>query len=172
MRLSILLATLLGAPVAHAAAQNSPLQPGQRVRVTVPSWHVSKQQTAFQRMAGDTLVLLSASYALADVARLDVHAGRKSHTWLGVGIGSLVGVGVGIGIYQAAGGSSTCPAADPATCTLAVAGIGALGGALLGAVVGGSIKTDKWEEVPLDHWRIGIAPTRHGRVGLGASLSF
>jgi hypothetical protein len=39
-------------------------------------------------------------------------------------------------------------------------------------MVGGSIKTDRWREVPLDRLRVGFAPQRDGRFGLGASVRF
>jgi hypothetical protein len=55
----------------------------------------------------------------------------------------------------------------------AVAGAVLLGaaGALTGVVIGALIKTDKWEEVPLDGLRVSIA-TRGGGVGVGIRLGF
>ncbi len=45
-------------------------------------------------------------------------------------------------------------------------------GAGLGALVGLLIKTDRWEEVPLNRFRVSFAPQRDGRFALGASVSF
>jgi hypothetical protein len=171
MRFSTLLATLLVAPVAAVAAQDVPLQPGQRVRVTVPSADVSKQQATFQRVAGDTLVLSSASHAIADVTRLDVHAGRRSNTVVGAFIGALVLGSASLVTVEAVcnSGQMTC-GSENAT---AIAGaLGVVGGALLGAAIGSAVKSDKWEEAPLDRWRVGVAPTPDGRIGFAVSLTF
>jgi len=168
VRLVPLFAVLLLAPFADAIAQEQPLQPGQRVRVTVPSLDVNKHKTTFQRLHGDTLVFSSASYAVSDVTRLDVHSGRKSHTWAGAGIGFLVGaVGGGIAGHQ----FGLCED-NKAECALGGAGVFGLGGSLLGAAVGGFVwKTDKWQEVPLDRLRVSVVPTRNG-IGIGARIAF
>jgi len=42
----------------------------------------------------------------------------------------------------------------------------------LGAVIGALIKTDRWEEVPLDALRVSFVPQRDGRFGLGMSVRF
>jgi hypothetical protein len=169
MRFSILLAALLVVPLADTAAQDLLPQPGQRVRVTVPTVDVSKEQATFQRVAGDTLVLSSASYALADVTRLDVFAGRHGHPWNGMLVGFLGGAVAGAGIAVAA--------TDPedefyGLVVLVGAGIGAGGGLLIGTAVGASIKTDKWEQVPLDRLQVRPVATRNGHLGLAVSLSF
>jgi len=46
-------------------------------------------------------------------------------------------------------------------------GVGAISGALLGAVVDAMIRTDKCEEVPLDRFRVSVVPQRGGRLGFG-----
>ena len=51
------------------------------------------------------------------------------------------------------------------------AGLGALG-AGIGAIVGALIKTDRWEEVPLDRLRVSFVPQRGGRFALGLSVRF
>jgi len=38
--------------------------------------------------------------------------------------------------------------------------LGGLAGAGLGALVGSTIKTDRWEAVPLDRLRVGVVPDR------------
>jgi hypothetical protein len=158
-------------PVGNGYAQDLPLQPGQRVRVTVPSADVSKQEATFQRMAGDSLVLSSASYATADVTRLDVHAGRRSNTVAGALIGALVLGGAALVTVEAVcnSGQMTCGSENAS----AIAGaLGVAGGALLGAAIGAAVKSDKWEEVPLDRWRVGVVSTRDGQLALGVSLAF
>jgi hypothetical protein len=171
MRSARLSALLLLTPLADAAAQELPLQPGQRVRVTVPSADVSKQQATFQRVAGDTLVLSSASYAMADVTRLDVHAGRRSNAWGGALIGALVLGSASLVTVEVFcnSGQMTCGSENAS----AMAGVlGVVGGAWLGAAIGAFVKSDRWQEVSLDRVRVGVAPTRDGQFALGISLTF
>jgi hypothetical protein len=42
---------------------------------------------------------------------------------------------------------------------------------MIGTLVGERIKTDNWEEVPLDRLRVTVAPTRSG-VGIAARIAF
>ena len=51
-------------------------------------------------------------------------------------------------------------------------GIGFAGGALIGVAIGGFIKSDRWEEVPLDRLRVSVAPQVDGRFALGFSVGF
>ena len=53
-----------------------------------------------------------------------------------------------------------------------VATIFGLGGAVVGTLIGSAVKTDRWEEVPLDRLRLQVAPQRDGRFGLGLSVRF
>jgi len=164
MRVLTLLAVLLLAPLTDALAQEQPLEPGQRVRVTVPSLDVNKQKATFQGMAGDTLVLSSASYSLSGVTRFDVYSGRKSHFWAGAGIGFLVGAAGG----AVAGSVVNCGGEDQMLCVGWGAGVFGLGGAIVGGLVGAFVwKADKWEEVPLDRLRVRVVPQRGGRLGFG-----
>jgi hypothetical protein len=54
------------------------------------------------------------------------------------------------------------------------AAIGVFGGAgaIVGSVVGALVKSERWEEVPLDRLRVSIAPQRDGRFALGMSVVF
>jgi len=174
MRLSILLSTLLLVPLAAAGAQDLPLQPGQRVRVTVPSVDVSKQKATFQRIAHDTLVLSSASYALSDVTQLEVQ-GRRSNwdrgaLYGGVAVGA-VGLGLGIAwMVECDKGGELCP--DPPAASLLLAPIGFLAGGVLGAGIGALTTRDKWEQVPLERLHVGPVAMRNGRIGFGLSMTF
>ena len=42
----------------------------------------------------------------------------------------------------------------------------------VGAITGALIKTDHWEDVPLDRVRVSFGPQRDGRFALGASVRF
>ncbi len=52
------------------------------------------------------------------------------------------------------------------------AALGGVIGAAIGGGIGGSIKTDRWEEVPLDRLGVTLAPQRDGRFAFGLSVAF
>ncbi|MEJ2548682.1 MAG: hypothetical protein P8125_12865, partial [Gemmatimonadota bacterium] len=90
---------------------------------------------------------------LSDLATLEISRGKKGHWVRGTLIGTVIGITAGLIIAQ----NSTADvdpdnwfsgAAEP----LEDAGIvflSTLSGMVLGAAVGGLIKTEKWEDVPL-----------------------
>ena len=45
-------------------------------------------------------------------------------------------------------------------------------GGVVGLLGGALIKSERWEEVPLDRLRVNLGPQRDGRWGLGASVRF
>jgi hypothetical protein len=153
-------------------AQAPMLEPGARIRVWAPELGIEKRSATFQALRGDTLAAVADSTMhcpLTSVTRLDVHRGRGGHARTGAVIG--IGAGAVIGAVTAV---IVCEAA---WCTvdggvvLAGAGIGVLTGGLLGAGVGALIKTDRWEEVPLDRLRVSVASQPQG-VGLAISIAF
>jgi hypothetical protein len=174
---SVALAVVALSPFATTVAQEhaSPLEPGQRVRVTAPSLGLDGHEERFSGVRGDTLVLTSMRCLVADVERLDVHAGRRSRAVTGGLIGAAAGVLIGIPVGVAEQSSYEC---DPdnalAPCIPPLPTIpimfGVIGGAL-GALTGAFIKTDRWEEVPLDRLRVSVLPQRSG-VTLGISVAF
>ncbi len=165
-RLSFIpLAVLAFTPLTGATAQEQPppLEPGVRVRV---SFDGERRSGTVVALESDTLALQSRRGTLqlliASVTRLEVSRGRKS---FGAGKGALVGLLVGaalgaaldnrrdLGRYQALAEGATV-------------------GTLLGAVGGALIKTDRWEEVPLERLSVSFAPQRDGRFALGVSVGF
>lgn len=172
MRTVACLAVLLLAPFTNALAQEQPLQPGQRVRITAPDLGINQQVATFDALASGVLIVTADStmrFALADVTRLDMLAGRRGHPWRGAGLGFLGGAIVGTAI--AAGATDTGDEWYDLIVAFG-AGVGAGSGLLVGAVAGAFIKTDRWEEVPLDRLRVSVVPQRDGRFGLGLSLRF
>jgi hypothetical protein len=167
MRLGTLLAMFVLASPTDAVAQELPLQPGQRVRVTtVPSRHLVGYDGTFQQVHGDTLILESMSLLLSDVMRLDAHKGTRTSVLLGMVLGLPIGAGVG---YLVGTGADEAGGLE---------GMAELVGAVVGGVIGlfaggalGATSVDKWEEVPLDRLRVSVVPTYRG-VGLGASFAF
>lgn len=116
--------------------------------------------------------------ALTQVTRLDVHRGTKGNAGKGALIGGSVlgAAGLGLSILFVAGGcefvdSSGCDGSGPAVIAIGTA-ITFGAGALLGAVTGAFIKSDRWEEVPVYQPRVSFAPQRDGRFSLGLSVAF
>ncbi len=190
---TILVAILALTPLTSATAQ-VPVRPGERVRVTRPP--ICRADTicggrsprqsvgTFLAWKSDTLVVQSNGDTLAlpldSVTRLDVSWGRKTNTGKGAGIGILLGVIAGAFIggvsYEECvpQGWFSCIGPDFGSEAYAAAGalLGGLGGLMAGAIIGTAIKTDRWQEVPLDRVRVSLGPQRDGRFGLGASMRF
>jgi len=168
---------LLAAPICTATAQDriSLLEPGQRVRVTVPSLGLNQHEESFSGVQGDTLVLASMRCPITDVERLDVHAGRRSRAVTGALVGAVAGLLAGVPLGMAEQSRYDCdpnngfaPCIPPMpTIPVMLAALGAG----VGAVTGAFIKTDRWEEVPLEQVRVSVAPQRGGVV-IGISMAF
>ncbi len=102
---------------------------------------------------------------LASLTKLEVSRGQKSRTLKGAGIGFLVGGAAGLATAAIACAiAGDCAADDPYT-GLVYAVFGVLGagvGTLTGAIIGSTIKVDRWETVQLDQLRVGLTPRGHG----------
>jgi len=101
---------------------------------------------------------------LASVTSCEVSRRRKSKVLLGAGIGVLLGVSVGVSVISDCGPGVDCFGAGTIVYAPVV-------GAVLGVLVGAFIKTDRWEEIPLDRLRVSFVPKRDG-FALGLSVSF
>jgi hypothetical protein len=159
-------------PLASLEAQ---LELGQWVRITAPQLGISKYSGTLVALDGDMLTVGTLRVALVDVTRLDVYMGRKRNAGTGAVVGALV-LGVpftifAVGLCESFSGlaSSNCDVVGVAMRGLL---IGGAAGALLGAGVGSLIKSDRWEEVPLDQLRVSLGPRCDGRFGLGLSVRF
>ena len=171
----VLICILGGAPTGMAAQESLPVEPGERVRVTAPECELRGQEATFRALRADTLVLETTECPLASVTRLDVSRGQKSNFALGAGIGFAAGALVGlVHCSRDAGGFSDvgmCDLADDDLTLWVTFVIGAIGGAAVG-FVGNFIKTERWEEVPLERLRVSLAPQREGGFALGFSVRF
>lgn len=163
-----------------AAAQQPPLTPGQQVRATAPDFGLVRTRATIATADGGALVLRTAAsqdVPLASVERLEVRTGHRSHWLLGAGVGFVVGAGVTYAVLNTGGSTALCnrsanqDAIRAGECAGLTAG-GAVVGAGLGALVGAFIKSDKWEDVSPERFRVGIAPRPTGGLMLSASLSF
>ncbi len=174
-KLASFVTLLLITRVTGLAAQHTLVTPGARVRVSAPTVAERPLLGTVVALEVDTLIVDARGYAhplalpLASLAWLEVSRGQKSRTLKGAGIGFLVGGAAGLAtaaIVCAIAGD--CAADDPYT-GLVYAVFGVLGagvGALTGAIIGSTIKVDRWEAVPLDRIRVSLTPTAPGGVGV------
>jgi hypothetical protein len=163
-------------PLVSLSAQVHPtVEPGARVRVTAPDQSMEELIGTFLTLSDGSMQFASVSgdeprtISLSSITRLDVSRGRKSHPWRGAGVGFLAGALAGAIIGSGSGADWDLPAEHAA---LLGAGFLGLVGTVVGAVAGLSIKTERWEEVPLDQPRVSLAPQRDGRLGFGLAVMF
>ena len=201
-RTTILVAILAFVPLASATAQAQPGERVRvtqhvlcnticvgRLRHYVGTFVAWKADTLVVQSNGDTL-----SLPVNPWTRLDVSRGRKS---FGAGRGGIIGGVVGAASAAIIGAASYEEPEEPQPCvprdfldcllrgprgdrisrTAADAAVqwavvGAVVGYAIGRLLGSAIKTERWEEVPLDRLRVNLGPQRDGRFGLGASVKF
>ena len=149
MKYRFLLVIALAMPVAVAAQERVPA-PEARVRVTTDDGRFVGKWLG---RTGDSLSIMDSrnepmGFAAVSVRNLEVSAGRKRQT----GSGAIVGLATGF-----VGGLITAAVLCNDGCgdlhgfvLVAVGGIGAAGGLLIGAIVGSQIRTERWESVPLN----------------------
>ncbi|MEJ2238758.1 MAG: hypothetical protein P8X82_10715 [Gemmatimonadales bacterium] len=157
------------------AQETIAIEPGRIIRITVPALGISQQVGEFEALHDGTLVVSANSrlqYPLSTVSRLEVYRGRQSHPWRGAGIGFLTGYATGFLVWVAAA-EGCYEGASTASCAAVLGGgVGAIAGTIIGAFVGGVlVKTDRWDEVPLDGVRLSLMPRPDG-FGVGASFAF
>jgi hypothetical protein len=134
-------AVLLGAVGSGSVAQEAvSLEPGTRVRVTAGDYERPVIGAVSPASAADTLRLTQgAAIPVSTIERLEISRGRKSR-WV---MGGVIGAAVGGGIL-AYSGSQTNEAfmSGPAAVLGGVAG--GLLGFTAGALIGRSIRTERW----------------------------
>ena len=171
-----ILICIFGDASTEIAAQDAlAFEPGVRVRVTALECGLRERATRYVAFRADTLVLETTECPIPSVTRFDVSRGRRSHVPLGIGIGLAAGA-LGTVVYCSGdrfefSDEGKCELYDSDFTLLATALIGAAGG-LVGGIAGHFIKTDRWEEVPLERLRVSLAPQRDGRIALGFSIRF
>jgi hypothetical protein len=103
---------------------------------------------------------------LAGLDRLEVSDGVYGHALTGLALGLLAGAVVGGTI-----GAVVAPDELRQT-VLAGVVLGGAGGGLIGVVVGASIRSERWQEVPTPN--LGASPfsTSEDRLAVGLSLRF
>lgn len=174
-------------------AQSLPVQPGQRVRVSVPALHLDRAEGVVSAVRADTLALVMPYYRmklgkpvqdtarraipLDEISALEVVVGTKSNFSRGLVRGALVGGGVGLLIGAAAWASSHEPdcqpgqwlcfdwSVGPEAIPVGILG-GAMGGGMIGGLIGGMSHQDVWQPVPLPPQKSPVA-VYLGRTGFG-----
>jgi hypothetical protein len=104
-----------------------------------------------------------------------VSRGRRSYWLWGAGVGFLVGAGVTYTVRHTGGSTALCDrsANQDAMSTGERLGPTALGGAAragVGAPVGGLIRTERWEDVPVERLRVGLWQPPGRGAGVAVSL--
>ncbi len=180
-RLAALVTLLLITRVTGLVAQHTLVTPGARVRVSAPTVAERPLLGTVVALEVETLIVDAQHYAhpltlpLASLAWLEVSRGQKSRTVRGAGIGFLVGGAAGL-----ATAAIVCAIAgdcdpDSSYTGLVYASLGVLGagvGALTGAIIGSTIKVDRWLDVPLDRIRISLTPSERLGLTVSARVAF
>ncbi len=171
--LSVGLLTFVPHGAGVAQQPRIPIHRGQLVRLTAPDLGFNRQTAVFRMLRNDTLVVAVRDSAVhcpvASVTGLDVSRGQRS--WAGVG--ALFGAvgGAGLGVVLGVGVLAPLCEEDRGTCTGATVGGGALLGAFLGGLAAQGVKSERWEEVPLERLRMTVARHLDG-LALGLSVRF
>jgi hypothetical protein len=151
--------------------QAFPIPHGERIRVTAPQCGVQRLVTTFEAYGSGALMLPSRSCPLEAVTRLEVRSRQQRQTLSGLRNGLLGGIGIGI-----VGGLVYCTVeqcGEYAGCFATVTTVfGAGAGLVVGGIVGSLIKTDRWEDVPLDWVQVSFGPQDNRGVGFGLTVFF
>ena len=171
----LLVLACISGPFAEIAAQDTlTVAVGERVRVSTESG--ATHEGLLTAMTSGALEVQgeggSQRFSVASVRRLDVSGGQKSHALLGAGIG-FTAVALGVVVYCKTVEFSGCvlPFDDDDVILELALIYGGLAG-VAGAIVGHAIKTERWEEIPLERLSVSLAPQRDGRFALGFSVRF
>lgn len=159
----------------------SPIAAGTQIRVVIPDSNgssVRHLRGSLLRLDGDTALVLIGGYtgvsrpeslkvALENGRRLELlqesHSYGRAGAALGALIGGVTGDIVGSNTPGCKGGLSCIGTLPPA---FAGALLGSAGGALLGLVIGSSIRSETWVPVETSHVRVGLMPQ-----GLGVRIA-
>lgn len=178
--ISCLAAALVLGPVALAAAQDAPATlaryQGAQVRFVWKTEPGAVKRGTLVRGDGTSITFAlpgegQVTLPTTSVSRLDIYAGRKRHTWHGLVGGAAVGVALG---FAAKVDADRCNDSYTTACSRgeALATYGG-GGALVGALVGTLIQSDRWTPVVLPALRTSAVPAgRAGRMPLRFGLTF
>lgn len=176
-RTILAVALLLAAPVDLVAQREPVVAPGDRVRVSAGGVFPGRLVGTVMSLTPDTFVLeiegrsQPLALPLASLETLQVSRGRKSHWPEGAVIGALAGAGIGTIVSYRFGFGCVAKIANRCVATGGWI-LGGLLGLLIGADIGASIKSDRWETVPLDQVRVGPTLDDDGGLAVWVSAAF
>ena len=178
---SLLVLPLLVRSGSLSAQEPPPIEPGARVRVTVPDFGLEKSVGTCLALSNGSMQFLPQSgpsprtIPVTAMTRLQVSRGRKSHIVGGAVLGGLTGAVVG-GTVVILGTQLGCETTGGCSVDWGEGGrwiaLFSVIGVAFGGGIGALVKTDRWEEVPLDRLRVSLAPQRDGRFALGVYVAF
>jgi hypothetical protein len=103
------------------------------------------------------------------ITQLDVSTGRHGHALKGM----IIGAASAAALFALIPRDQYCADLRPGEycpTQAELAGLGAIGGAAWGALIGHLIKSDRWSSVPLEQVHVSLAPAL-GRGAVGLSLA-
>jgi hypothetical protein len=178
--ISCLAAALVLGPVATAAAQDAPASlaryQGAQARFVWATEPGALKRGTLVRGDGTSITFAvpgegEVTLPTTSVSRLDIYAGRKRHIWHGLLAGAAVGIALG---FTNKVDSARCKDSYTTACSRAEA-LATYGGtgALVGALVGTFIQSDRWTPVALPALRTSAAFAGRGsRMPLRLGVTF
>jgi len=163
-------------PLTPLSAQAQPtIEPGTRVRITVPDAGLDMRTGTWLGVSEGAFDFVpdgqssdTGKIQLASVTSLEVSGGHKSRWLPGLLLGFVGGAAVGAVLGYNADIEDMAKEHGAAL----LAAPGAVLGAGMGALIGSQIKSERWEEIPLDRLRVQPVATRDARFGITASVRF
>ena len=150
MKLVLIALALLGA-AGIALADDAPLAPGARVRITLLAHPDAPMIGSLLAYRPDSLSFavepdsVQRTYAIGEIGKFEKSDGLHSNTTKGAVIGAVAG-GVAAGLIGALF-ASAIKEGDTEAIPLVLGAGGAIGGGLIGAAIGEGSKHEKWEQV-------------------------
>jgi hypothetical protein len=169
---------MLSLASASAFAEDVPLlqslTPGMRVRILAPGVTPSRIIGTVDRVSDDSVTLdvpgrnEPISILREKIARLDVSEGPRSR-----GVDAAIGAGIGAGLGAAGCALGNGSGQGHIVSTGAVAGICALFGAGLGALIGVAIPPgEHWKEISASRYQVSFAPRLDHGLDLAVAWKF
>ncbi len=175
---SVLVYTFL--MTSSASAQIAGVDKGERIRITAPTIQPGKIKGSIDSFSASTITLSVKDSSLVipyvSIQKAEIVNGRKRNTGRGALIGAPIGA-LALGIISAV---SNEPCDDESWCFFEMSDaeafgfgalVGALGGAINGAIIGTFVKTDRFEEVPVQI-SAAVFPTDGSNRIIGPKLVF
>lgn len=185
-RLTAALALTAAVLTSVGAQEPPPVMIGERVRIT-HSCHATNGGVRCRTTSGTMTALQAENLVLGPaeepiivpmsaVEKLEVSRGLRGRADAGGVAGGIVGAIVGGAMGFGACAADQCKGFNETDLTFlavsAYAGLGALVGLGVGALIGSQVKSDLWEEVPFQPVGVSMTYRGDGRLALGTTIRF